>query len=280
MIALYGDHSDMLFGTGTGFLVSTAIGPCLVTARHCVTGRDHYSGMLNAESAIPTRMKVYHRVINEQGCLAEQALITEELLYGPDAAPVWYEHHKYKDLCDFVVVPLRDLRSELSLNFVDTGFGRVELSVAPPGGMQVADDMRVGITPGEQLSVIGFPFGGFTGSVWPIWASGFLAAELESNDGPGPAYVDCRARPGQSGSPVYVKRRGEVPLIDGEHALIDGVSYTFLGIYSGRINSESDIGIVWPAQGLTRTIELLPNLARASMPFQRFIGSPISRVAR
>jgi hypothetical protein len=94
---------------------------------------------------------------------------------------------------------------------------------------------------------VGFPFShtgwGFTG----IWTTGTIATELEVDWEDRPTFlVDARTRTGQSGSPViFYSRGGNVVLADGRVALASGIIEIFLGVYSGRLNSDSDLGTVW-----------------------------------
>ncbi|MFT2214699.1 hypothetical protein ACLJYM_22860 [Rhizobium giardinii] len=55
--------------------------------------------------------------------------------------------------------------------------------------------------------------------------------------------VDCRTRPGQSGSPVVAVRNGMIHRKNGNIEM-GGYASELLGIYSGRISENSDIGIV------------------------------------
>ncbi len=44
---------------------------------------------------------------------------------------------------------------------------------------------------------------------------------------------------------------------DGNPAIFTGQVTKFLGIYSGRINRESDLGIVWKVSAIAELIEIL-----------------------
>jgi hypothetical protein len=105
------------------------------------------------------------------------------------------------------------------------------------------------VSPAEPVSVIGFPFGLTSYGKFPIWATGFLAQELSLITPENPVFlIDCRTRQGQSGSPViayrttgFRQRRGGSIV-----ATLDPTkTWEFLGIYSGRVNAESDLGRVW-----------------------------------
>jgi hypothetical protein len=70
--------------------------------------------------------------------------------------------------------------------------------------------------------------------------------------------IDCRSRQGQSGSAVLAYRSGGmVAMADGGSAAFDGPVWKFLGIYSGRINRESDLGIVWKASAIHELVGVL-----------------------
>jgi len=44
---------------------------------------------------------------------------------------------------------------------------------------------------------------------------------------------------------------------DGGTAMFSGAVEKFIGIYSGRINAESDLGLVWKATAITELIATL-----------------------
>lgn len=69
--------------------------------------------------------------------------------------------------------------------------------------------------------------------------------------------IDCRSRQGQSGSPVVAHfGPGMVPTMQGNEVSMSEVT-RFLGIYSGRINEQSDLGIVWKASAIAELIASL-----------------------
>ena len=49
---------------------------------------------------------------------------------------------------------------------------------------------------------------------------------------------------------IVFQRAGAVKMADGSTAITNGDMTLFLGIYSGRINAESDIGVVWKAEAI------------------------------
>jgi hypothetical protein len=107
------------------------------------------------------------------------------------------------------------------------------------------------------MSPVDFPFGLAGGGSLAIWATGFMATEPEIDYNKQPRFlIDCRARPGQSGSAAIAHRNGGmVALEGGGTAAFSGAVTRFLGIYSGRINEQSDLGIVWKASSIKELVD-------------------------
>ncbi len=106
--------------------------------------------------------------------------------------------------------------------------------------------------PATDVSVIGFPFGRTAGGAFGIWTHGFVASEPEVDFDDLPLFlVDARTREGQSGSPVIsYATGGATPMADGSTAIMGAGLVNLLGVYSGRINNESDLGLVWKVQAV------------------------------
>lgn len=232
LIQMY--FGNQTLGTGTGFVVESAAGPVLVTNRHNATGRRQDDNQpLSPTGGIPDRFGIVH---NQKGKLGSWVVKPEPLLTG--GAPRWKEHPSLGAKADMVALPLTELHDvELyPYNVVDTG-------------------PKVRFGPAETVSVVGFPFGMQGGGSLAIWATGFVASEPDIDMGDLPVFlIDCRSRPGQSGSAVVAHRTGAVAMEDGGTAIM-GHATRFLGIYSGRINEQSDLGIVWKASAIREMIE-------------------------
>lgn len=71
--------------------------------------------------------------------------------------------------------------------------------------------------------------------------------------------IDCRTRAGQSGSPVLAFRTGAYRKQDGNRAMTSlsatETAWEFLGVYSGRVNKESDLGRVWHVSALGELLD-------------------------
>jgi hypothetical protein len=227
-----------LLATGTAFVVEAAGRPHLITNRHNVTARHHTTNAtLSSNSGIPNELVIVHNLRGSIG----RWILKREPLYVADA-PRWREHPAFGARADFVALPLTDLD--------DVGLYPYDLTNPGP-------DILVG--PADAVSVIGFPFGMAAGGSCAIWATGFLASEpiVDFDDLP-IQLIDCRTRQGQSGSPVIAYRSGgAVAMSDGSSAIFSGPVSRFVGIYSGRINTESDIGFVWKTSALQELMSIL-----------------------
>lgn len=223
-------------GTGTGFVVQSAKGPVLLTNRHNVTGRRQDDGKpLSPMGGIPDSLTVIH---NRKGKLGEWLSRTETLLLT--GRPRWVEHPSLGAKVDFVALPLTLL---------------TDVEVYPYDVFNTGPAIRCG--PADTVSVVGFPFGIQAGGSLAVWATGFIASEPDIDFESLPVFlIDCRSRPGQSGSAVIAYRMGgAIAMENGSTAIMSGEVIRLLGIYSGRINEQSDLGIVWKASALKELVE-------------------------
>ncbi len=226
---------------GTGFVANSSRGPVLVTARHNVTGRHHDTNQpLSSSGGIPNEVLILYNRKGPVGHWVGRVRHTELLLTGE--SPRWIEHPRLGSQADFVALPLTQID--------DAQLSPYSLGI---------DDPQIKISPTDTVSVVGFPFGLISEGSLAIWATGFVATEPAiDHDGLPVFLIDCRARQGQSGSPVVAHRNpGVVSLEDGSSAIRLGPANRFLGIYSGRINIESDLGIVWKASAIRELVDAI-----------------------
>lgn len=230
-------YNGQVLSTATGFVVNTRTGHAFLTNRHNVTGRNNETGeLLSPTGGIPNEIVIAHHVA---GRLGEWSGRVQPLI-SRHGGPLWSEHPTLREKADFVAIPL------VNKEGIDTY------------PYDLTDEPKISVAPSDVVSVVGFPFGMSTGGLLAIWATGFIASEpqVKANNGLPIFYIDCRSRAGQSGSAVIAHRTGGmVAMEDGSAAVFSGSVTRLLGIYSGRINRESDIGIVWK----TRAIEELVN---------------------
>jgi hypothetical protein len=231
--------------TGTGFVSPSARGPVLVTNRHNVTGRHPDDNKpISKNGGVPNEIAIHH---NKKGSLGSWQEIIEPLYSDPDnEMRRWIEHPVLGAKADFVALPLTQL-NDVELYPYDLG---------NPG-----HDIK--ISPSDAISVVGFPFGITAGGFYPVWTTGFVASEPIVNfDNLPIQLIDCRTRKGQSGSPVIAYRSGGlVAMEDGSSVSFSGPVSRLIGIYSGRVNSESDIGRVWKTSAIK---ELIDSIGSAS----------------
>jgi hypothetical protein len=214
--------------TGTGFMAQAPSGPTLVTNLHNLTGRHPETGQpLSKTGGVPNEITILHNVHSQLGSWMPR----KEALHDQHGAPKWIQHPTLGPRADIAALPLTELQD-------------VGLYPYDPGNP--FPDIVVG--PADVVSVIGFPFGLRAGGALAIWATGFVASEPDIDYNDLPIFlIDCRSRPGQSGSPVISYRGGGSVTTRSGTAIFSGPVFRFLGVYSGRINEQSDIGIVWKA---------------------------------
>lgn len=238
-LLLYPHFNDQKLAAATGFIALAPSGdPYLITNWHVVTGRDPRTDepVDKQNAAIPNTLVIHH---NKEGQPGEKIIKTEPLRLGPDTffdPPIWIEHPALGKEADVIALKLTDLDG-------------VELLPHDITNTRPAYE-NPAIGPADRVSVIGYPFGITGGQSFAVWASGFVASEPDADYDDKPMFlIDCRARPGQSGSPVIAYRAtGEgYRAIGGGLALGDKDLTHFLGVYSGRVNAESDLGMVWKA---------------------------------
>lgn len=211
----------------------------LITNRHVVTGRHQETNqVLHPTGAVPDTFTVFH---NAEGAQLEWAPTTLPLI-DEQGASLWQEHPALGSAVDVVALPLPDLEGVAVYPFLPQHPG-TELSHSIGG----------------FLSIVGFPFGRIGGGP-ATWIKGALASEPSMDYNGLPAFlVDSRTRVGQSGSPVLLyQHSGAASFPDHTLRELAHPVEFFLGIYSGRIHAESDLGIVWRRQVVADLLAALP----------------------
>ena len=221
-------------GTGTAFVATAPRGQMLITNRHNMSGRHQQTGQpLSPTGAVPDEVRILHNRANQLG----QWVSRVEALYA-NGQPLWVEHPVLGAQADFVALPLTQL-ADVQLYPYTLGVGGPAIIVAPA----------------EVVSVVGFPFGLTAGGGLAVWATGFVATDPDIDYANLPVFlIDCRSRQGQSGSAVIAHRTGGAVATEGGVMLGGGVMTRFLGIYSGRVNVESDLGFVWKAAAIRQLV--------------------------
>lgn len=223
------DNTEL--ATATGFLISKDDSVYLITNRHVVTGRDNQTGKCldKINAATPNKLNIWipYKLNQEYKC---STMCYD--LYDINDNPLWLEHPIYKNKVDVVALKLDNLKPNEFCHSLNCFYEPI-------------------VT--ENVFIIGYPFGYNVrpkDAKYAIWSTGIVASDpdldLEINGEQLPAFlVDAKTRKGQSGSPViYYSANGFSRYKDGFGVFAGPVTYE-LGIYSGRINVDSDLGYVW-----------------------------------
>lgn len=224
----------------TGFVVEHDNVHFLVTNRHVMSGWDP----VNEEylmGVAPTHLEIRHNAPGARGSW----ITTREPLITDSGEALWREHPN-GPLIDIAVLPLTELEG-------------VELFTQEVGPPEHDDGtpMDIALYPTQQLSVVGYPFGRRVSGDGPaIWAQAFIASEFDRDFNGQPRFlIDGRTRKGQSGSPViYTAHGAAVPLRGDVTMAAMSIDSYLLGVYSGRINAESDLGYVWKTSAMLETL--------------------------
>jgi hypothetical protein len=225
--------------TATGFVSTRRRLPYLITNRHVFTGRDNNTReVLDKDALTPDRIYVWFTATRPHvHSLRWQGGFYD--LYDDEKRARWFEHPTHGAAVDVVAIALP------APAIPDIRYNPYDLDV--PEGQS-----RPRVT--TDVQVVGFPFGrasvgdALNGPV-ALWTRGTIASEPEVDyDGLPRILVDARTRYGQSGSPVLIDGRGEGLKFQMEWA-------NLLGVYSGRINKESDLGVVWRLSAIREIID-------------------------
>lgn len=107
----------------------------------------------------------------------------------------------------------------------------------------------------RAVFAVGYPLG-VSSSGLAVWVRGSIASEPDlEHDGLPMFLVDARTRRGQSGSPVvYSNGGGRIAFRNG--SLIDNGSehVELLGVYSGRVTDDSDLGRVFRVDAIAEIV--------------------------
>ena len=241
-VSVFFDETKL--STATGFFVEKDNIKYLITAWHVVSGKHFETKRcLNEETcAIPNKLIVKYQ--NKNNNLWVNYSID---LYDDNGEPKWLEHKIFGNDVDVVAVPLPEISNEIGHKQIFWYKDKYELYVS------------------EQAFVLGYPFGlsiGKKTNPHAIWSSGTVASdpclEFEIGGKKKPMFlVDSRTRQGQSGSPViYYNEEGKDLHFKENRVAFFGVPIMKpVGIYSGRVKPDSDLGYVWKWKVISEIID-------------------------
>ncbi|MFG6422176.1 trypsin-like peptidase domain-containing protein [Klebsiella quasipneumoniae] len=240
------NFQETCLSSGSAFIVDSKYGNLLITNRHNVTGRDQLTNKpLSNHGGLPDNMDIH---ILKPFPRMEVEVINIPL-YDKNNTPRWIEHPVLKERADVVAIPLTELQLPEVYKFrlIKRNFDALLKS---GGDIPLYDgDFPLITKVLERVSIVGYPFGIRVNESFPVWVSGYIASEFDVDfDGLPIFLVDSRTRSGQSGSPVIQVANGNLIEIESSEfktISINGSPCKLLGIYSGRINKDSDLGFVW-----------------------------------
>jgi len=220
-------------GRATGFVVNHRSSHFLITNWHVVTGRHPSTGEPSrADGQTPTHLAIYHHGDR----LGSWRRVIEEL-YTPEGAPAWLEHPNGRGV-DVAAVRIEPREG--------VTFHPLPLDLA---------DADIRVEPAMQVSIIGFPLGLVSQGDLPVWKTGHIATEPDLDfDDKKIFLVDATTRSGMSGAPVIVRLRSGYQTRSGSFPISARPITRFLGVYSGRLPRDSELGKVWRPENITEII--------------------------
>ena len=241
-----GVNADCQLSTATGFVVrESPEDHFLVTNRHVVTGRRQVTGeCIRKDALVPTQVTAHFtpQVGSASYSLELSLGDVEALMYDdPDGNRLWFEHPRFGASVDVVAIPFPTPPRAAVVPFEGPRW--------PPSAP---------LWPTTRLSVVGFPFGHRGSGNLAIWTAATIASEPDLDYEDLPSFlIDARTRGGQSGSPVLYYRSPEDPIVDrlGNMKWNGDPRLELVGVYSGRLRDDSDLGIVWKASVIQDIID-------------------------
>lgn len=214
-------------GRATGFVVEKNKKRYLITNWHVLSGRDPRTNQpIDPNGETPDRVYVVHHAKKLGTWVAKPK---PEMLYDKRGERTWIEHKNGRAV-DVVALPLKNLTKDVQIHPLDLSLA--DADVVPQVAMSV--------------SIIGFPLGLTSARLFPIWKTGHIASDPDLDYNSEPLFlIDATTRGGMSGSPVVLRTTGGYKKKDGKYVSLSGPVTLFLGVYSGRIHKDSEIGKVW-----------------------------------
>jgi len=239
-IRLLFSETNTLMATATGFFYEFEEKRYFITNWHNVTGR-------NAITREPISSHGGSPDVMELGLLTSLSPIefsTFRLpLYDNKKRTGWLVHPIHKEKVDVVALPV--------------SFPKDFVGLANPINKAPLRNDRMEVS--DDVFIIGFPLNIYGGALFPIWKRGSVATEPDVDlDGLPKFLIDTATRQGMSGSPVVMRKKGVHIYEQNDDKVTIGLSQNLVGIYSGRIHSNSaldaQLGIVWKARVIEEII--------------------------
>lgn len=243
--------NEIKLSTATGFILRESEKYYLVTNRHVVTGRNAFTNecIKKETGAIPNSLIVHlNFLITENKKKRFWANPFNIPLYDELDNIKWLELPKERKV-DIGIIDLTNMINTVILNLKNMlNASNVQIFSYNYKDLNI-EHKKVG----QEVNVVGYPFGltTITNGYFPAFTRGTISSEWDLNLNvpldeecknrilANAFLIDARTRMGQSGSPVIT--------FDKSHYL--------LGVYSGRVDKESDLGYVWKSELIKEIIE-------------------------
>lgn len=237
---------------GTAFTLKVKTGEnFLITNWHCVTG-------INSETNTPlsrnghTNPEILNVHFLKKGCTNQW--IEKRIPLIDENFQITYIEHPRGRAIDVVAIKLPTYDDVDIHNAFDA---------------LIPEEFEKQVT--DMCSIVGFPKGISTAGKLPIWKSGTIASELEIDHDDRPIFlVDASTREGMSGSPVYCISKGQTVIGNNIAIGLSEAPINFLGIYSGRIGNDIEIGRVFKPSCLHEIFKQYYQKLRTPKPINSF----------
>jgi hypothetical protein len=232
--------NEKIIASGTGFFVKRSDKYYLITNWHNVTGQNPVTGeYLSGKISFPNKIDV--RIFRNQEFIEWEKLTIDIL--DDDLNKLWLEHPIHGKSVDVIAIETV-IPDYYSVTTIDE-------AIEP-------NNENTPLNIGNDVFILGYPFGISSGGGLPIWKRASIASEpvIDVDDLP-KLFVDTASRPGMSGSPVVLKERRPMTIIDKNKGFSRNFM-RFVGVYSGRIGTKDELGaqlgIVWKSKVIEEII--------------------------
>jgi S1-C subfamily serine protease len=225
----------MVLGSGTGVLISAAGKTFLITNYHVLSGKHPYTDQM-LEDAAPDFLEVSYRVKTDGFEIPAISRVVH---------PLYDDNHEP----NYLSYPVNERQLPVEASGVKFGIDVAVLEVTNiphnAGLLAFERSNEFHLPVMDKVGIVGFPFDLSGTENFPIWLTGTVASDLANRPYRKYFLVDSRTKPSCSGSLVVLKINGASLNFPGGKLDNQGNTIHTLGIYSGRIKDELDIGIVW-----------------------------------
>lgn len=251
-INYFGRDGSRLDFHASGFFYRNNDNIFFVTALHCFSGKDPFTGRHISSSCFePDQIEIF---VSLNGHRRER--ITINLLKEDE--PQW-----------LIDPDFTTLHTDIAAIEISGNWDNKDVFCANDD-----PDENLLATVGADIFVCGYPSKHYAEPYAPIWRRGSFAYEPGLPvDGKPIFLVDAHVSKGMSGSPIFQKWFGPAPIQHGtEIELLSAriVTQRLIGVYGGRVQDEAigPIGYGWYANRLTNIIEQISDDHTILSPFR------------